>query len=880
MRLREKFVIPVVFIIVLGLGVSAIISYTISKRSIKSLINNELLIVSDSLERQLEFWLKLNKSKIVELSHEEYTRLSLRDTFTGKKAREIAYQVLSNQKKQNKSIDSLQIINREGVTMASSDNISPPPISHQIPISPAHDFNQVLNGTVIITDIFKPPSLDTPAPVFHIMAPIYDEDRIVGVFKGRIKFNFFCRDVLAKVKVGETGHAIICNRDGVVICHPDKNLLFKSTLEDLAISPYIEDKKKQFVNFYYKGQRQHASMRTVQLTNWILILSVDLNEINHPLHQVMAINVIIIGFSLFVAFLIALGFSHLVSQPLRKIIDFSRAIGQGDFSHRLNTRSNDEIGLLSLAMEKMAKQLHENMTTLAESNKELLQQRKAADAANLAKTNFLANMSHEIRTPMNAIIGFTSLMQTTNMTSQQKNYLTQIDASAKSLLLIINEILDFSEIEANQLTLENVNFYLRYLMNQLSSMFVIPAAEQGIELTLNISREVPQKLCGDPLRLRQILINLISNAIKFTHKETGKAEVIVAVRLQKRDQTHDTLEFSVSDSGIGIAEDEKEKLFDAFTQVDTSTTRQFGGIGLGLSICRRLVGMMGGEISVESEVGVGSRFIFIVPFIRHDAEISKNKKTFELDCESWFQKPALWGQGSDRPDVDQLNLAGINIKNAMTRLGGNGALYRKLLYDFAESSPQVMKQIASALQDGKDQIAMKMVHTLKGTAGNLSADGVYNAAAALELTLSQKKGCDDAQVAEKRVEKITLQLNILQHHLDPIVKTVMQWDDPSGETEQINEPSKPTLSPHASSLKNLDMPQVRTILEELISLLSKNDTQALIAFNQFNEILKKSTCQARLNKIKILMDQFDFEAALPLLNEIAMDLNQQKKKWA
>ena len=1021
MRLREKFVIPVIFIIVLGLGVSAMISYGISKRSIESLINNELLIVSKSLELQLKFWLKINKNKIVELSQDEYTRRCVYDTVMRKNVRKEADQFLLNQKKHNESFNSLQIINQDGVIVASSGNVSLPSISDQIPLSLSLDFNQALHGAVVITDIFKSSGMDSP--VFFIMAPIYEQDHIVGVLAGQIKFKSFCRDMLAKVKVGKTGHAIICNPNGVVVCHPDKQLLFKSTLEDLAIYPDVEGKNKQFVDFDYKSQHQHAIIRTVQLTGWVLILAVDLAEINHPLHQVMTINGIIIGFSLFIALLIALGFSHLVTQPLRKIIDFSRLIGQGHFSHRLNICSNDEIGFLSLAMEKMARQLHENMTALAESNKELLKQRKAADAANRAKTDFLANMSHEIRTPMNAIIGFTSLMQTTELTFRQEDYLTKIDASAKSLLLVINEILDFSKIEANQLALENVDFHLRHLMNQLSSMFVIPAAEQGIELTINISRDVPQTLYGDSLRLRQILINLVSNAIKFTHKDAVKAKVIVAVRLQKRDKTRNTLQFSVSDSGIGIAEDEKEKLFDAFTQVDASTTRQFGGIGLGLSICQRLVGMMGGEISVESEVGVGSRFIFTVPFIRHDAEISKSLRRFELDCESWFQNkvegegghvlaekrvlvvddntinqqvvseiltaeggsvdvaenglkaieavktrpydlvlmdlqmpimggeaatriirederfqtlpiiaitaytgsgtkgtcldagmtdyvtkpiekdhllavlsqwiekeekgsairhssaPSEWRQGSDRLDFDQLNLVGINIKNAMTRLCENGVLYQHLLRDFAKTAHSKMKKIACALERGENQIATKMVHTLKGTAGNLSADGVYNAAAALELTLSQNNGPDDAQTAEKRVEKIALQLNVLQHHLDPIVDTVMQWDDPSGETVQVKEPPKPKppYSPHPPLSKNLNMNQVHPILEELTSLLFKNDTQALIAFDRLNEILAQSPCQERLNKIKILMDQFDFEAALPLLKEISTDLNQCKE---
>ncbi|MBF0508479.1 MAG: response regulator [Deltaproteobacteria bacterium] len=237
-------------------------------------------------------------------------------------------------------------------------------------------------------------------------------------------------------------------------------------------------------------------------------------------------------------------------------------------------------------------------------------EREAAEAATRAKGEFLANMSHEIRTPMNAIIGFSSLALKTGLTGKQRDYLTKIESSAKSLLGIINDILDFSKIEAGKLEMEAIDFRLDNLMTDVANMVSVKAAEKGIELIVHLANDVPRTLIGDPLRLGQILINLTNNAVKFT--ESG--HILVKAGLVDANQEHCRIRFSVTDSGIGMTPEQTEKLFTAFSQVDTSVTRKFGGTGLGLAISKSLVEMMGGNISVTSQPGQGSTFSFTAGF--------------------------------------------------------------------------------------------------------------------------------------------------------------------------------------------------------------------------------------------------------------------------
>ena len=369
-----------------------------------------------------------------------------------------------------------------------------------------------------------------------------------------------------------------------------------------------------------------------------IAIELDLSSLRLQQYQEIFSACIVLIIGLILSGIFAVRLMHDVTKPITNMKNVVDKIRRGHLDVRIEGTLHGELddlkkGINAMAMslseyhvemqhsiDQATSDLRETLEQLEIQNVELDIAKKRAQEAARIKSEFLANMSHELRTPLNGVIGFTRQMLKTQMTNSQKDYLQTIEKSANNLLNIINDILDFSKLEAGKLALENIPFEFQDALEEVISLQATTAHEKGLELTLKVDSTIPAGLVGDPLRIQQILTNLMGNSIKFT--EHGNIDISVEMRAQHEDYVE--LQFMVRDTGIGISERQQAQLFQAFSQADASISRRYGGTGLGLVITQKLVNQMDGEISLTSRLHQGSTFWFTLRLHQTDMPMSSS----------------------------------------------------------------------------------------------------------------------------------------------------------------------------------------------------------------------------------------------------------------
>jgi PAS domain S-box-containing protein len=372
--------------------------------------------------------------------------------------------------------------------------------------------------------------------------------------------------------------------------------------------------------------------------------------------------------------------------------------------------------------------LTEDVTEQTRVREELEETRGRALEAAQVKTNFVGNLSHELRTPVNGIVGMTEVLRGTPLTAEQRGYTDTILGCAESLIALVDDLLDFSSIDAERIDLASSPFGLRAEIDAVIGLMTHPASHKGLRLVCDVAPEVPDRLRGDAQRVRQVLLNLVSNAIKFTESGT----VRLAVDCAARGSDDAILGFTVRDTGIGIPADRHAAIFEPFVQVDGSTTRRFGGTGLGLAICARLVALMGGRIEVESDVGRGSTFSFRVRF-------------------------RLEKSGADVLDRQQL----------MQRIGDDPEILLQLVAVFREECRMLLTQIEQGLAARDTRVVERAAHRLRGSLGTMAAEPAQQAA--LEVELLGRAG--DLGTAAERFRALAYEVERLEPALAALTAT-------------------------------------------------------------------------------------------------------------
>ena len=471
-----------------------------------------------------------------------------------------------------------------------------------------------------------------------------------GQFAGMIRGASPLSELTAPVrqaKVGQLGFIMVINSNGQVLAYPDENRMLTVASGDDAPSRDLLSAAvgngTGFGRANILGVDGYTAYAPVPRSDWSLLVTLPYDEF---VEAPIALRNTIIGITLAALIALiatALLLSRIFTIPLRNLLVVTEAITKGDFSKRADVKSHDEFRVLADAFNKMIDERQQAEATLREARDEAEEAKVVAEKAARAKAEFLAKMSHEIRTPMNGVVGMTDYLLKIGLEPQQLECAQMIKSSSDHLLHVVNDILDFSRLDTGKIELNETDFDLRGLVEHTAAFFSNEAAQKGVEIVSVVETDSLQSLRGDGRRLKQVLYNLVGNAVKFTHS----GEISLRAKVERVDSGGD-LQVEVTDTGIGLRETDLVRIFDSFSQADSSTTREFGGTGLGLAISKQLVELMGGEIRVSSTLDKGSSFCFHVP------------------VEAEFEQPHLPAENSGLQDLRVLIVEdNMTVQNAL-----------------------------------------------------------------------------------------------------------------------------------------------------------------------------------------------------------------------